>query len=1098
MTVKNLFMCLLVFLSPFVGASELESDVFSTPRDKIWHVEENGNDTGEGTRSDPLGSLQEAFARAEQAYLEGKHVAIIVGKGEFLLRDSAVFDPGFKETVLGSLIVEGQGADDTLFTGAESSVGSDWERVDNGLYRKAFPYDIGTHDGYWEKWHANPEDLHAYQGEIVTVEGRFIVQTLSRDELEAMGPGAFYLDREEKYLYLRPLPTREWAKAVVKVAIAPGMGVRKNLITFRSGQNLMMRDFGVRQSATRFVDGAIGIASGDWEKPLRNIRMENIHAIGNNGSGIKISECDQITIRNCVVAQNGSSGFAIRAVTNLVITDCEARHNGWRLGDYAGYHGWAFAGAKIVRAHGVKIDGFRCLHNTLHGLWFDVDVRDVNVKNLTSVGNVEIGLYLELSPGPIVVEDSIIAYNRGVGIHWAAVRAVTLRRNAIFGNSVQINNRTDHRRSQPNWRTDEAVELAPQDFIYEGNLIAAKPTPEWNAFAFSFSHPYIRGEDFIPENNEGYLIRPVGFGDDWAVFLDIIKGGGNSYFHPTNPKPFYNAEGTALTIAEWNDLVATDPQANLDYPGAGPDLAFRLTDNTYADIDPAQWTISEWVDNEASYFFPGHSPENPLHHGPSPRWLPSGPSIRGVRTLPDTGISWSAADLYDSPKLTYNWYAEKPGPYELKIAGRGFGETSDAVFIAINGAILYNLKPIVFASNQSAEHTQEFQIVHPGLQTLDIWAAEDGVEIQSIHLSPSNVDKNSDSAKTNMHLFMMYPGLDTSTLRAPDIVKAVPLSHDAIYLQWIFDTRQRSFTNIERRRTDAENWTTVSTLGSHQQGYIDHGLEARSNYLYRLRTEQKNKQSAYSDPLRAKTLEAPPPPPPPESLSIEFVTGAIVELSWARVFEAEYYSVDIEVDDGIWKEIEGSIPGARPLYRLYYEPAYTSARLRVRSGNVSGLSASGPSIALTDWETPIRMEGENVPDLERIDDGDRLRVVNVNRIGDVLRIRDKNTLINFAADVKPGAYHIVLRIRSGGYGGGFDNANRYAVSVNGETVEMNPDVSTVTDIAQDKEFGFAAWGLLISEPVSITRGKASIEIFTEGRFLGIDYLELHPVKEDAL
>src|SRR5690606_32923215 len=103
----------------------------------------------------------------------------------------------------------------------------------------------------------------------------------------------------------------------------------------------------------------------------------------------------------------------------------------------------ATAGAKCLQIHNAVFRRFTAMHNDIGGLWFDANNRDIVIEELVTAGNRANGLFLEISPGPFTIRDSILAFNSGLGkefgqggVRIANTRQVTFERCILYGNGA--------------------------------------------------------------------------------------------------------------------------------------------------------------------------------------------------------------------------------------------------------------------------------------------------------------------------------------------------------------------------------------------------------------------------------------------------------------------------------------------------------------------------------------------------------------------------------------------------------------------------------------------------------------------------------------
>ncbi len=169
------------------GATGADESIFTIPADRTYYVATEGVDNNTGTIDNPLNTLQEALNRAANDHFSGRHVKIIMKPGRYYHQSPAVYSPS--TYTLAYLIIEAQDPGTAIITGSQAWPAAEWQPYNADTYRHTWPYDFGTHEGNWATYNVNPENPHAHRGEVVFINDYRLIQTLSPDELNNMGPG---------------------------------------------------------------------------------------------------------------------------------------------------------------------------------------------------------------------------------------------------------------------------------------------------------------------------------------------------------------------------------------------------------------------------------------------------------------------------------------------------------------------------------------------------------------------------------------------------------------------------------------------------------------------------------------------------------------------------------------------------------------------------------------------------------------------------------------------------------------------------------------------------------------------------------------------
>lgn len=119
------------------------------------------------------------------------------------------------------------------------------------------------------------------------------------------------------------------------------------------------------------------------------------------------------------------------------------------------------------------------------------------------------------------------------------------------------------------------------------------------------------------------------------------------------------------------------------------------------------------------------------------------------------------------------------------------------------------------------------------------------------------------------------PG-DDPRLARPDDFRVVGRTSDDLVLAWEVTTRDADGYELERIRAADGRGDTILVAGGSTARYVDRGLGERRAFTYRLRTWNRDKQSAWTEPVLTRTL-----PAAPDSLVAVAMANNQILLDWA-------------------------------------------------------------------------------------------------------------------------------------------------------------------------------------------------------------------------
>jgi thermitase len=133
---------------------------------------------------------------------------------------------------------------------------------------------------------------------------------------------------------------------------------------------------------------------------------------------------------------------------------------------------------------------------------------------------------------------------------------------------------------------------------------------------------------------------------------------------------------------------------------------------------------------------------------------------------------------------------------------------------------------------------------------------------------------------------LVYGSLDLGPIPPPPTPPAAPsglaatsLSTSEIGLSWTDNAGDETGFKIERSLDGLGNWTEVAQTGANATSYTDGGLSAATTYYYRVRANNGNGDSGYSNVANA-TTQTPPPPASPSNLAATALSTSEIGLTW--------------------------------------------------------------------------------------------------------------------------------------------------------------------------------------------------------------------------
>lgn len=402
------------------------------------------SDANPGTPAAPLRSIGAALARLGTA----AHARIVVRPG--IYRENLALPKG----VLGlSLVSEVPKA--AIISGAEPI--SAWHEMGGGLFWAEWGETLppAAVPAEWPASLSVPEPVR--RRDLLLVDGQRYRQVYAVADLAAR---SFFLDPSTKRVMIRPPPGADPSRSRIE------RGIREQLLVAEDTTGLSIEGFVFLGAANPFTAAAVEIGNSS------DLLLRGDDFVDNNGGGLALHDLHRVRLEADVVARNGSTGLGAWRIEGLSAQGNVTSENNWR-GRAAGFTGWSVAGAKFLQIHGATIEDHRAIGNGADGLWFDTDVRDVDLRRAMLCDNAGSGLEIEASQGPFQVSASVICRN-GRGITGAGAAGLSVSSSALRCNDdAQIEATGTEDRPVLDFRTGEKLVVNNRGWRFQGDVIAA-------------------------------------------------------------------------------------------------------------------------------------------------------------------------------------------------------------------------------------------------------------------------------------------------------------------------------------------------------------------------------------------------------------------------------------------------------------------------------------------------------------------------------------------------------------------------------------------------------------------------------------------------
>ena len=504
------------------------------------------SDDGPGTAEQPWKTVEKAAATLQAGD------RVIVHAGTY--REFA--EPKNSGTPGAPIVYEGAAGEDVVMTGADVITG--WQRVEgkNPIYKVPWTADfmVGMDNGKPERHHPYDEE-HKRSGraEQVIVDGKCWDWPQIQLSLADMKPGTFFPDPDHKTLYLW-LEKGDDPNIHQIEADTRGMIFGSNPWARPQGfQYVTLRGMTFRYCATFPQRAAV------WMLGKSNI-LEDCTIEWMAGGGGTVGPEDSI-MRRCIVRNCGHTGGCANG-HNFSNQDCVWEGNCRKPIN----RGWDAGGVKMAVSHDGEFQ--RCIfrNNGGPGLWFDIDVANVVVRNCLFTDNEGCGLFVEISRDIYIVNNTFLR-NALRGPSWSE-GGVTLAesRNCVVANNLVVGNLDGITLREQGPRPLDTADLGNWPFLNVGHVIVGNVSANnkgyqlglWYDTAWFGRHPAdvakFKTEEAFAEAAK--RDRPEGWWDPLQMGLTIDH---NMYWVGKGEKGFLYGVTWRVKHKEW----AIDDMAGL-------------------------------------------------------------------------------------------------------------------------------------------------------------------------------------------------------------------------------------------------------------------------------------------------------------------------------------------------------------------------------------------------------------------------------------------------------------------------------------------------------------------------------------------------------
>jgi hypothetical protein len=473
----------------------------------------SGSNSNSGTQSNPFATIQAGINAAVAQNKKGLGVKVLVEPGTY--REAVTINA---LSTSAALTLQAVTAGTAYIDGAD--VLSDWSASGNGVYTAPWD-DSVTGCALPSGWYSGMPPV-VLANEMLFVNGAMMTQVMSAGQLQ---PGTFYVNTSTKQIEVDPPQGTEVSTAQIEVAS------RRSTLTINDAHNVVVRGLVLEHGASCMNTTAATVNSAT------NILFDSDVVQWNNWSGLGVSSSTDITVSNTIADYNGGVGIAGFRDLQGLWNNNETSYNNWR-GAMVGLYDFGQGGTKLMHVHGGTVTGQASYNNQAQGLWFDTDNINISISGADLIGNLVGNLQLELSQGPISVENSSICSGSGVQI--LESDGITMTGNHFYNNGgtsfqnaqLFIAGKAGGR-TVTNWQTNVTTNLITKNMKLSGNSFTALGTSQ-------------------------YLTNTYLSGSDWSDFADSLSSNDNEWYNSSNTVDFGVPANKKVSFSGWKSEMGQD------------------------------------------------------------------------------------------------------------------------------------------------------------------------------------------------------------------------------------------------------------------------------------------------------------------------------------------------------------------------------------------------------------------------------------------------------------------------------------------------------------------------------------------------------------
>jgi hypothetical protein len=505
-----------------------------------------GSDSNPGTQQAPLQTIGAGASIAISNNAAGIGTQINVYPGTY--RESITLQGGYKVTNL-PITLQAVTNGTVTVNGALQYTNWNVYSGNSNIYTSAWPNQWGFCTA--DSGGAPLEEPIVLRREEVLVNGALMTEVL--DLTSMVFPGTFYVDETTGVMYLWPPSGTNLSASDVEVANQP------TLLTIQNMNGVVVR--GLNFSYASSCHGAASVVVNGSS----NVLFDTAEFLWNGGQGAAINyPSSAITYMNSTANHNGSAGFQMFQVLDVLWQNDTASYNNWR-GAQGAYYVWNAGGAHIFSDHDETYTNFTANYNQSFSIHYDTDNINITHSNMYASANL-LGFFDEKNQGPMTVSGSTFC---------GALTGVTLRNstNMTLTNDLFYNNSTSqiYVTGVPggimitDWATGQTLNLISSYLTNMNNVI-----------------------DGTGANSDVFADSFLG-GSDWNTFVTTLDSNNNDWWNPANPTPFSipsPENSTALSFSGWQSATGQDSASTFSAPVVNPATACTVA------VDAPDWWLT--------------------------------------------------------------------------------------------------------------------------------------------------------------------------------------------------------------------------------------------------------------------------------------------------------------------------------------------------------------------------------------------------------------------------------------------------------------------------------------------------------------------------